>query len=742
MRTFFLIAILLIAASVQAADEWRDFDAWTDTVYIDQDSVFPMYYQYNIPSPGGDSTLFIVNEDIHCDSSFFRLDWVYNNPTRMWKIQGNNHTITFDSSGNGDTYGLWVNNSHCGIIENLTIVQALVADSGIYGNNAGSDAVGILVWTNDSLWFDNVNSHVRGHSSQTFNAAAVINTNIMCEIDGGNYTSWSKSFESRHGADGATMAVKGSKTPPIGGYNWFIHGITLDSAVYAGIQAGTADGVVWVDTNNVTIDAFNDKITQRILRFTPVAVNDTEYRDSISYGADTCVAVYVSDADATVPEITAGMVSSYASCSSILTAADSTDSYYITSVAYEAGLAIVNKNATTDTSKIDNGGGWSWANAHAISDLNGFGAGSHMNNNTIRSGTNHYGGRGMYFEKIHGSAESPIEIAHNDIQITSGVTDTVTNDGTDAPDSRGVRFRYGTSYVNFHHNTIINSADDSATTPQVSVAAHGIWFTGTDTSTNIHVYNNHIETMWAGPDTNVVTDVQCIIWEGQGPNNSNLFYDNYFKTNTRAMWVGFSNGGTDEFTSLRDTFDVDSLYADGYGWTGVITVGAYLYESMDNIFIDAIFLAEDSISRGTVNAASDQSISQKRSVIFEVTDGVDPIEGATVRAWSNFDDSTAAGEARVDKTTDVSGYVNDTLPYQYTRWDGGAAQEDSLYIDYNGWAAFGTDTAYFDELTFTHSTEDVGGYVSIPLELTESSGVNRILMQNSVRLLQGVNLVR
>lgn len=82
-------------------------------------------------------------------------------------------------------------------------------------------------------------------------------------------------------------------------------------------------------------------------------------------------------------------------------------------------------------------------------------AGSIFSGNTIRSGSNYGGGRGILVEYGYGSATSRIEISNNDILVHEGKGAWYPEYAvTSAPPTWGMRLRYKTRYTYVHNNTV------------------------------------------------------------------------------------------------------------------------------------------------------------------------------------------------------------------------------------------------------------------------------------------------
>jgi len=569
MKVAVILTLFLLAIGVQAAD-WRD-GGYPDTIMIGQ-----LPYTCNT-----DNAVYLLSGNLNSNDGGIRISGRYN-----IELNGQGDTIRFDVDGSGGAIGLEIaNNAHHIIVRNLTITQA--TNAGSYGSPCGDNATGIRLEQCEYVYMKDCNAHVGGHSSMCVDGSMGYKQAI--EVHGGNYTSFVRSFDSRHSADATAFKLSEPKPNPDTTFHFYVHEIRIDSTCHTGLLVG---GVAWVDSNYVRIDTYNQKPNT------------------------------------------------------------------------------------------------SWANAHAIADAGRAWAGSHFNYNTVRTGANHYGGRGMYFNFAAGSEQYPVEMAYNDIRVTQGYT-------TEADAARGLRVRWGCFYLRVHHNYIQVSCDDDPSTDHIGSSAHGIWFgaigeEGSQLGAHNWFYNNEIHANYYGSPNNAPGQATCFIADQiRDPNqplgNDNRSFDNHFISNLRCMQIGADGHQGNEWVSVGDIFEwVDPQYTCTWGFSGAVGVGAGGVQCLNNQLIDPIFVNTTSAAVTNRSGGGSKSIYVNRSVQISVvgTQNNEPIPGATIRIWDRFGNTGNNATAIATIPTNGRGIAIDTLPYAYHRWDGYTETADSTYNDY------------------------------------------------------------
>ena len=209
-----LITLVLLAGSlaghVSAADWFEGTGAtsiYTDTIVITE-----------LPYTIDDSSyqLYTLSGDLHGDSC-----GIFINRSDHIRIEGGGDSIVFDCDHTGFCWGMKVRRSDYIVLNELIIVQDSTAacDSGSFG---GMHCVGLSIVDNDDMYIKDCEIHARGHSSPSVWAGYDVsypqiwywddltwsyiwgyeNYSNDIEVDGGNFTSYSNSFDSRSNNDG------------------------------------------------------------------------------------------------------------------------------------------------------------------------------------------------------------------------------------------------------------------------------------------------------------------------------------------------------------------------------------------------------------------------------------------------------------------------------------------------------------------------------------------------------------
>jgi len=614
-----LIGVLLLTAGQVCAE----FE-WYLTANRGADSVAITSLPYTISTGGTSGTktlkVYYLTGNLNAAAGGISVsgerDW--------WEVNGQNYTITFDKDSAGGCDGIALsNNCDHFIIRNLTVTQYQTANAVESGSKGGSDVYAINMGvTLDWGALLNVSAHVYGHSSKNVNASESGPTVYGMEIKGGDYTSYSNSFDSRHSLDGAAVTLRQYRDDtPWDTANWWVHGITIQDAPHAGLLVG---GVAWVDSNSVTIDGRNES-------------------------------------------------------------------------------------------------GASWANCHAIADLGTCYEGSRFRYNTIRTGTSHGGGRGMYFNFTEGTADHPVEMAYNDIRVNQG-------NSSEDEGARGLRIRWGVMYLRVHHNYIEVSCDDDPNTTYKGANAHGIWFgaigeESSDTSANNWIYNNEIHATFDLTGTDTTTQcVAIIIDQLQDPSNpfgnGNRFFGNKLYSNVRVYQFGDDYHPADHIIVYRDTINWQSpRYTCGYGWHEAVGVGTGPHTCVDNWVVDPVYVNADSNDVGHRSSGGTQSwwLARTVRVNARTDDGV-PLVGATVYIRNSYMDTIAT------LSTNDQGYALDTVPYRYERWSSDSRTNDSSFNPIKIFVTTGTDT---DSSSATVLTDQQYPGVDFPITVSGLSGGTR-----------------
>jgi hypothetical protein len=243
LKKAIVITLVLVLPGICSAAGWWDKPGLADTTTI---SSLP----YTVPTSGTSSAfkVYRLSGNLTSNNGGITVD-----QKSYVKILGRGYTITFNRDSSSGENGVYINQSNHIVVENLTATQfrtgTLISYS--YG---GSDNTGLNIGSNAKyVRIINCNFHVTGYDSRVVDATGDGWEEL--EIHGGNYTTFSRSFEGRQSGGSAVMAFPSSYADPTpDSFNIWVSNVTIDSACHAGVLCG---GVAFVDSNHITIDAYN-----------------------------------------------------------------------------------------------------------------------------------------------------------------------------------------------------------------------------------------------------------------------------------------------------------------------------------------------------------------------------------------------------------------------------------------------------------------------------------------------------
>jgi hypothetical protein len=328
--------------------------------------------------------------------------------------------------------------------------------------------------------------------------------------------------------------------------------------------------------------------------------------------------------------------------------------------------------------------------------------------NTIRSGTDEAGGRGIAIIQAEGErspadgfTDSCIYIYNNDISVHQE------HDG-EYTTCNGILIRQGWRNVWIEDNDITVVGDTSSGAggygqgPLSGIRITGM--SGVNAQSGLLIRGNHIETYYTGdwtPDyeshyTHTGMLAAPLVFDAFEEGISDVTIDsNYLGSNDLCVRVGFGNAAGGAPTLVADTF----AFIDTGGYSGNYTFhlrndgSAPGLTNNRPIIQDPIFAngaTYDSVWLDEGDPSGISSIRQTATVTIVVTDGGrDAINGATVWGYNGYGHAINGG----DSGTTIGGAFYDTLPYYYNGDD--QSDPDTLSADYNPyvfWAFFGDDT--------------------------------------------------
>ena len=131
---------------------------------------------------------------------------------------------------------------------------------------------------------------------------------------------------------------------------------------------------------------------------------------------------------------------------------------------------------------------YSAANAYGIS-LTAVKDGTEIYNNTVTSGTEYGGNRGIYLGTARGTASRPILVYGNYVDVHEGP-------GVEMGDNNpahGLRIRYGPGYIDVFNNTFICTGDSDPGTSSYGIGVHPVRLSTGSSATRVTIRDNIIE---------------------------------------------------------------------------------------------------------------------------------------------------------------------------------------------------------------------------------------------------------
>ena len=328
--------------------------------------------------------------------------------------------------------------------------------------------------------------------------------------------------------------------------------------------------------------------------------------------------------------------------------------------------------------------------------------------NTITSGTNAGGSRGIMIERVKGSAAQPCIVRNNYINIHEGPN---VEFGDDLP-AHGLRVRYSCEEVLIEDNTIIVTTDNDDGTDHTGKIGHSVRLSSDQDYTKIVFRNN---TIVATSDVSSGVENDAMVFGAVEETNLIFCYDNNITSNGTIYQFTNKNGST----SNGNTYIEGDIIQFGLPNAGYKTFSlGYLcnsWLSYGNRARDIVYLGGTSPSDidfacgGT--GTYDITIERTLSLYARGNNGL-PVVGATVTARNSY------GQAVVSGTTDNGGRVSGVVTSRY---------------EANGWFSDSTDFNNFSltaskggdndaNNSFTVGWNQAGGTDTLTLSSTVGTG--------------------
>jgi len=317
-------------------------------------------------------------------------------------------------------------------------------------------------------------------------------------------------------------------------------------------------------------------------------------------------------------------------------------------------------------------------------------AGTKIYNNTITSGTQFGGNRGILIERAAGTAENPVEIYDNIINVHEGPN---VEYGDNLP-LHGLRMRYGNQYVHVYDNTIICVGDNLSSTGSYGSVVHTLRYSCDEGTSHNLFEGNRIIARALTPG--VVTN--ALIFDGLGASPpvdpTFVIRNNYLESSGTIVKYGEYNGGGPGIVLSGDTLAFASTAYD----PATFYVGHKLnnWNCSGNIARDLVYKngASDTNIVFSGNGTLDIAIQRSTMNIHVVDiDGLN-ISGAVVTVVDG------SGDTVINESTD-SGYVTIT-PVTYFRASRSDGREDlndfTIKVEKEG--DITTTTIHIDDTSF------------------------------------------
>lgn len=362
------------------------------------------------------------------------------------------------------------------------------------------------------------------------------------------------------------------------------------------------------------------------------------------------------------------------------------------SAGFYARSIITNCDITTDARNefylTNDGICHSAANPYAVS-LTYVDGGTIIANNTIRSGTEFGGNRGIYVAGVTPDTANPVEIYGNDVSVHEGPTVEL----GDASPSHGLRMRYDVGVTNVHDNTLTCTVDSDEGTLSYGLHSHPIRISLTDDAAILNIYNNTIN---AVSNSATGTTGNGVTFDAVDFPNKITLYNNNITSFNHIYQFGEVNGQGDGHTGV--TIYEDTIQ---FAETTIDPVTFYLGYLRNN-WLCGYNKARD-ISYGTGTSDTNIVFSSGGTLDLTVQRTLDlyvqgsnslPVEDAICYVWNNY------GALLYTDTSTVGGQFGGIVSYHFES----RTETDSLFSSFNDFTIRCVNSAGTDSVTITDFT--------------------------------------
>lgn len=326
-------------------------------------------------------------------------------------------------------------------------------------------------------------------------------------------------------------------------------------------------------------------------------------------------------------------------------------------------------NITTDARNVYWDSVWLWQNQQApigqsadnsyLILCRGGEPGTIIRNNTLASGNQYGGSRGILLENCAGTSANPIEVYNNHCTIHAGPS----GENLDGV-TRVIRMRAidggTTSYIHVYDNTFIGIADNDPATTAIGMDVAVLNFGFPNSSDTCIVERNR----FIAKSTTTGTKVKACESTFNGTTFNHIVRNNYFSGSSVIIYLGDEYNGmaTSKFRFQGDTlaFDPDFTFNKktwniGYGGSN----------SLDNIAVDCKFVNGASDTNITWYASSGTNeMTLARTLDIQVLgSNALPVLGALVSVVNNYGQTVLSG------TTSANGRLSGPVSYWYSSDD-------------------------------------------------------------------------
>jgi len=299
------------------------------------------------------------------------------------------------------------------------------------------------------------------------------------------------------------------------------------------------------------------------------------------------------------------------------------------------------------------------ANPYAIALLK-CAPGSMVNNNTVRSGTDYGGGRGILVENCLGTADNPIEIYNNDVRVHEGPNVEYGEGGTPIHALR-VRAIDGNSinHIHVHHNSFVSIGDNDLGTSHTGSSVMALRYSDESSTSRIIIEEN----LFRGEALDDGVPCKAVVFD-YANSGGLVMRHNRIESNGILVKYGDNNSGARRIDLMGDTLNILTPAYDGQTYhVGHLSNG---WNCTDNYACDIVY--EGAASESDINMANGGTLElglQRNLTVYVEGRNDLPVYDAGVTVTNNYGQTVLSG------TTDASGRLNGVVTYWWEQRSGG-----------------------------------------------------------------------